>query len=76
MGAYKRPLKDGEVCEDSRVAFNPNLGKAKAIPVEVKPVEPQAKASKKAKEIEVAVDEATETVEQPTIDVDPVEAAE
>lgn len=62
MGAYKRPLKDGEVCEDSRTAFNPNLGKA--VAKEAAPqLEPQVmkvdkpKAKPKAAEVDVIEDD-------------------
>lgn len=70
MATYKRPLKDGETCEDSRVAYNPFLGqgtaKAEAPVVAEAPVAP--KAAKKAKEAEVPV--------EPEAEVAPVEAAE
>ena len=58
MGTYKRPLKEGEVCEDSRVKHNENLGKQKAsteqlepqvIADKVKPV--VVKSTKKDKEV-------------------------
>lgn len=68
MATYKRPLKDGETCEDSRVAYNPFLGQgaAEAPAVAEAPVAP--KAAKKAKEAEVPV--------EPEAEVAPVEAAE
>lgn len=60
MGTYKRILKDGEVCEDSRVKHNENLGKQKAVIKQLEPhvlavadkVKPVvAKVSKKDKEV-------------------------
>lgn len=68
MGTYKRPLADGEICQDSRVAYNPSLGQGTAeTPVAAEaPVAP--KATKKAKEAEVPV--------EPEAEVAPVEAAE
>lgn len=73
MATYKRPLKDGETCEDSRVAYNPFLGQGAAkteTPVAGEtPVAPKAaKKAKEAKEAEVPV--------EPEAEVAPVEAAE
>ena len=55
MGTWKRPLPEGAVCEDQRVAFNPTLGSGKAeeaktevaVEVEAKP----AKGKKAKKEV-------------------------
>lgn len=52
MGTYKRPLADGQVCEDQRAEFNPKLGRgrveAKAEAVEEVAVETEAEAQVKA----------------------------
>lgn len=76
MGTYKRPLADGEICQDSRVAFNPFLGLGKDGDQEVKPLgkataEPAVaalKTPKKAKAsdepvVEAPVETVVETVE-------------
>lgn len=68
MSTYKRPLLEGEVCEDLRSQYNSNLGMRKAVTAPVaETVEPQvvAKAPKKEKEVsakEVAVEEIAEDI--------------
>lgn len=67
MATYKRPLKDGETCEDSRVAYNPFLGQGTAK-TEAPEAPAAPKAPKRTKEAEVPV--------EPEVEVAPVEAAE
>lgn len=59
MGTYKRPLADGEICQDSRVAYNPFLGQC----ADEKKAEPEVVTQKASKKKEVAVEPASETVE-------------
>lgn len=79
---YKRPLKEGEICEDQRNAFNPYLGQGKAE--EVSPLAASvaevsvAKASKKEKPKaeEVPTEEILDEVLDDVIEDVPAEDAE
>jgi hypothetical protein len=63
---YKRPLLEGEVCEDSRVQYNPTLGKAASVDViadvieeviaDVTPVKPVKASTKTSATKEVPSD--------------------
>ena len=88
MGTWKRPLAEGQVCEDQRAEFNPKLGRgkveAKAEAVEEIAVEAEAEVpvqaevkvpkGKKAKE-EAVTEEAPVALEDEAV-LDEAEATE
>lgn len=72
MGTWKRLLEDGQVCEDSRVEFNPTLGQGKPVEV-IAEVEAPAPVKGKKNKVEI---EAPVVIEEPAIEVVPEEVAE